>query len=52
MQFSGILRGTEDDVYFGGHEEILKRGVELKKTILERKKYNNTITVTGAEIVS
>jgi hypothetical protein len=32
---------------------ILKKRTELKeKTVLERKKYNNKIIVTGAETVS
>jgi hypothetical protein len=44
---------TPDDVYYGRREKILKKRAELKKkTILERKKYNDTITVTGAETVS
>jgi len=44
---------TPDDVYYGRREKILKKRAELKrKTVLERKKYNDTITVTGAETVS
>jgi putative transposase len=44
---------TPDDVYCGRREKILKKRAELKrKTILERKKYNSKITVTGAETVS
>ena len=44
---------TPDDVYYGRREKILKKRTELKrKTILERKKYNDRITVTGAETVS
>jgi len=42
-----------DDVYYGGREKILNRRAELKrKTILERKKYNNKIIETGAEVIS
>jgi len=41
---------TPDDVYYGRREKILKKRTELKiKTILERKKCNDKITVTGAE---
>jgi transposase InsO family protein len=44
---------TPDDVYYGRRERILKQRAELKrKTIVERKKYNSKITVTGAETVS
>lgn len=44
---------TPDDVYYGRCEKILKQRTELKrKTIIERKKYNDRITVTGAETVS
>jgi putative transposase len=44
---------TPDDVYYGGREKVLKKRLELKsKTILERRKYNATITVTGVETVS
>ena len=44
---------TPDDVYYGRRERILKKRTELKrKTILERKKYNDKITVTGTETVS
>ena len=44
---------TPDDVYYGRREKILKKRIELKrKTVLERKKYNDRITVTGAETVS
>jgi hypothetical protein len=40
-----------DDVYYERREKILKKRTELKrKTILERKKYNGRITVTGAEV--
>jgi hypothetical protein len=42
-----------DDVYYGRREKILKKRTELKrKTILERKKYNDRIIVTGAETAS
>jgi hypothetical protein len=44
---------TPDDVYYGRREKILKKRTELKrKTVLERKKYNDRITVAGAETVS
>ena len=44
---------TPDDVYYGKREDILKHRDELRnKTVLERKKYNSKITVTGAETVS
>jgi transposase InsO family protein len=43
---------TPDDVYYGRRENILTKRSELKtKTVLERKKYNSTMT-TGAKIVS
>ena len=43
---------TPNDVYFGRREDILAKRAELKrKTILERKQCNATIT-NGAEIVS
>ena len=42
---------TPDDVYFGRHEDILRRCTELKeRTILERKYFNSKITEAGAEI--
>ena len=41
-----------DDLYYGRIENILIEQSELKtKTVLERKKYNNTM-ITGAKIVS
>jgi hypothetical protein len=44
---------TPDDVYYGHREKILKQRTELKRqTVLERKKYNNKIIVTGVETVS
>jgi len=44
---------TPDDVYYGRREKILRQRVELKrKTIVERKKYNGTITVIEAGTVS
>jgi len=44
---------TPDDVYYGRRNRILKKRAELKsKTVLERKKYNDNITVTGAETIS
>jgi transposase InsO family protein len=44
---------TPDDVYYGRRGKILKQRTELKRTtILERKKYNDRITVTGAKTVS
>jgi len=44
---------TPDDVYYGRREKILKKRTELKrKTIVERKKYNDRITITGVETVS
>jgi len=43
---------TPDDVYYGRREDILEKRAELKrKTILERKQCNATMT-NGAEIVS
>jgi len=39
-----------DNVYFGGHKEILKRRLELKKrNFLERKYCNSKIIDTGVE---
>jgi hypothetical protein len=44
---------TPDDVYYGRREKILKKRIKLKrKTVLEREKYNDRITVAGAETVS
>lgn len=44
---------TPNDVYFGRREQILARRAKLKtKTMLERKKHNCKISITGAEIVS
>jgi putative transposase len=44
---------TPDDVYYGRRGKILKKRTELKiKAVLERKKRNDRITVTGAETVS
>ena len=44
---------TPDDVYYGRRKKILKKRAERKKqTMLERKKYNDRITVTGAGTVS
>jgi len=43
---------TPDDVYFGRRQVILeKRAILKKQTVLERKKYNDRIINTGAEIV-
>jgi hypothetical protein len=42
-----------DDVYYGRREKILKNRTESKrKTVFERKQYNDKLTVTGAETVS
>jgi hypothetical protein len=43
---------TPDDGSYGQCEKILNKRAELKKTILERKKYNSKIIKTGVEIVS
>ena len=44
---------TPDDVYYGRRENILKKRAEPKrKTVLERKKFNSKISITGVEIVS
>ena len=49
----GICNVTPDDVYYGRREKILqKRSAMKRKMLLERKRYNSTITSTGAEIVS
>jgi hypothetical protein len=43
---------TPDDVYYSRREKIVQKRAALKKnTVLERKRYNSTIT-TGAETVS
>ena len=48
----GIGTVTPDDVFYGRRERILVKRAELKrKTFLERKEYNSTMT-TGAKIVS
>jgi len=44
---------TPDDVYFKRREKILRQRNKVKrKTIVEIKKYNDRITLTGAETVS
>jgi len=41
---------TPDNVYYGQHEKILRKRKDLKqKTVLERKQYNNKMSI-GAEI--
>jgi hypothetical protein len=44
---------TLDDVYFGRRKTIQNERTELKeKSILERKKFNRRISITGVETVS
>lgn len=44
---------TPDDVYFGRRDRILKARAELKnKSIVERRRYNGKISITGAESAS
>ena len=49
----GIGNVTPDDVYFGRRKSIQQKRAKLKtKSILERKKFNGKILITGAETVS
>ncbi len=49
----GIGNVTPDDVYFGRRKTIQKERTERKeKSLLERKKFNSKISITGAQTVS
>ena len=49
----GIGNVTPDDVYYGRRQTIQQKRAELKeKSMLERKKFNGKILITGAKTVS
>ena len=49
----GIGNVTPDDVYYGRRKDIQQARAWLKeKSMLERRKFNCRITITGAETVS